>query len=400
LQTDIIEKQLQQDFRDKVQDLSKQYVLKVNARKERDKVVCKKIGLPYIDWYAERSSDAATKNDWPKLAERLTELQNDYKKVTPHGDPWLQLEICQTQSLVNYSRLDNEKLLADKTHRNAAERFKWAQEMVEIANDTPADKAFAQFRGDLIFKAAETSVVAAELELGDKATLRNVFNPKAIYALRLLNVAKDYNLEDVNRQVSEVRFRAMAHANLPKEAVDFGSQFSGARDTAKFHLTMAKLHLIFANDKKFEASKEYTKKAINAGFYDFPSLQANVDMKNVLAPDFIFENMAADVSVKVNADRMGKIKDFRVTNNSPFAIYNGSFSVGKITGWTNTRFGRYPIVAKANFQKIDFLRPRDSIIIADSTNVNNSFFSQKTPLYGFLVTNQGAPGFPVKVKVE
>lgn len=220
----------------------------------------KKLQLPERDSIREFAKEMEKSKDRTSAIRKLNVLANLNRKATPRGNPWLQEEIYYMESLVPFAATQKQKAVENL--------YELANKTLAEVRNIPPGAVHDLDRTVMLWRAAEMAVRAAALEFGDERSLREAYSPRAVFALRLLDAAKRYNIIDIGADIRELEMVALALAGMNEEALDVGSKISEARaNSALLHFYMAKLYAASPGDKKntYPASREEIVKALKAG---------------------------------------------------------------------------------------------------------------------------------------
>jgi hypothetical protein len=282
------------DYLAKIEAIEKRQNDALAARDFAVKKVEQKLMLPEQESIQELAKEFEKNKDLTSAVGRLSTLAAHNRKATPHGNPWLQFEIYYIESQVQYAATEKQKFIA--------KLFDLANKTLDEARNIPPGAIHDMDRTLMIWRAVEFAVRSAGWEFGDERTLRDSFNQKAIFALRLLEATKKYDIIDIDADVRELEMVAMALCGMSDQALDLGSKIAETRATSPLvHYYLAKLYASSTADKNttIPAAREALTKSFKAGYNDYPSVANNADLKKVLDTKFVYDYMMPLVKYKI-----------------------------------------------------------------------------------------------------
>jgi hypothetical protein len=259
----------------------------------------------------ELAADLQAKNDFRSLLDVLESRASTERKGDDQANPYTLLDSYHTASQ-----------LKERSKQEQAEKlFGMAQKAVDAVRHVPADKVYDADRADILRSAAGLACMAGLLDSPDDSW-RSAYSPKAAYAVRLLEKARTYNL-DQGGQVREQLAFAMVLAGRPGEAVRLAEEIKGTRKgSVAFLITLARLMAIADNHKD---ALDTLQDAINLGYNDVAFLGNNPDF-TALRRDgprytaFTKPQISAFWVVPKALQKKQQKSRFEVVNNSPFAL--------------------------------------------------------------------------------
>jgi hypothetical protein len=284
------------DYLDKINAIEKRQNDAYNARDLAIKKVEQKLMLPEQESIQELAKEFEKNKDLTSAVGRLNTLAALNRKATPHGNPWLQFEIFYIESQVPFAATEKQKYIA--------KLFELANKSLDEARNIPPDKIHDMDRTLMIWRAVEYAVRSAGSEFGDERTLRDSFNQKAVFALRLLETTRKYDIIDLDADVRELEMVAMALCGMHDQALDLGAKIAETRATSPLvHYYLAKLYAASTADKNttFPAAREALTKSFKANppYNDYPSVANNADLKKMLDAKFVYDYMMPLVKYKI-----------------------------------------------------------------------------------------------------
>jgi len=302
---------------DELNGIAKRRSEAFSARDNLVRQVEKKLSLPERASTQEFARELEKDNDRTSAVRSLANLAALYRKVTPRGNPWLQEEVYYMESLVPYAATQKQMAIE--------KLFELANKTLDEARNIPPGKIHDLDRATMLWRAAEFSVRAAVLEFGQERTLSGAYNPKAIFAVRLLEATKKYDLIDVGADARELEMVALALCGMGDAALDLGVKIAETRvNSTMVHLYLAKLYAASTADKKttIPAAREALTKALKAGYSDFPAVHKNADLKKIIDARFVHDYLTPIIQFKAGAPKkgVGGKAEIQFTNTSAVAI--------------------------------------------------------------------------------
>jgi hypothetical protein len=302
------------EYLTKIDAIEKQQSAALTARDFAVKKVEQKLMLPEQESIQELAKEFEKNKDLTSAVGRLNTLAALNRKATRHGNPWLQFEIFYIESHVPYAATEKQKFIA--------KLFDLANKTVDEARNIPPNKIHDMDRTRMIWQAVEYAVRSAGWEFGDERTLRGSLSQKAIFALRLLETTKKYEIIDFDADIRELEMVAMALCGMNDEALDLGAKIAETRANSPLvHYYLAKLYAASLADKNttIPAAREALTKSFKANppYNDYPSVANNADLKKVLDTKFVYDYMMPVVKYKITPKGRAEI---HFTNTSTVTL--------------------------------------------------------------------------------
>lgn len=259
----------------------------------------------------ELAADLQSKNDFRSLLDVLEARASTERRGDERANPFTLLDTYHTASQ-----------LKERTRPAQAEKlFDLAQRAVDAVKYVPPGAVYDPDRADVLRSAAGLACMAALLDSPDDSW-RAAYSPKAAYAVRLLERARGYGLDQTGQMREQLTF-ALALAGRHDEAARLAEEIKGSRKgSVSFLITLARLLAISDNHKE---ALDALQDAINLGYNDVAFIGKNNDFTSLRRDSTRFNTFTRPqftVSwVKPKDLRQNKSGNrFEFVNNSAFPV--------------------------------------------------------------------------------